>query len=737
MRKLISIFLVLLLFFGVVFAKNIKNIEVNGLKNLERDFFLSVINMEKGKSFSSMQLQQDIRNLYELGYFEDIEVQVEESANSVELIYNVKERPFIFDISIEGNKVFDSQELMSEIPFLTKDVPFDKMFLHKVEYQLRKKYQKEGYASAQVKAKATKNEEGILIDIDIKEGKEISIGDIVFKGINEVDPDELKKAMKTEESRWWKHPKLDRKKLEKDMSRIKDKLKKLGYFNYKIKEYEVKIDKKRQRADIFVYLDEGKRYKLDSYKIKGNSLFDKNELKDLVSLEIGEYYTGEEWEKTKRKIIEKYGNKSHIFASVEPDYNFKKNKMDLTINVNEGKPVKVGDIKISGNTKTFDKVILRKIVLKPGDKFQRNKLVLSQRRLHNTGYFKDIQIIPQPRRNNPDIMDITVKVKEKSTGSINFGGTYNGVSGFAMFLKYEEKNILGRGIKGNIQIDYGKNRKTFELGFTDSHFMNTRTYLSVSGYRKFNIYDEYDLFRNGGQITLGRNLSFFTSGYISYKFERIQLEDIIESARQDIKSVEETRSSASITFERDTRDSKFEPTQGTHNKITAELGGKFLGGDIHYHKYKASTNWFFKSFWKLVLSNKLELGAVEKLEPSKKVPHYERFFVGGSTYGVRGYDDKYLSPKNEDGYYTGGNFYFINTITYKAPLIKDRLTGYAFWDIGKAWNNIGDFNFREMKDGAGIGVKVRTPMGPITLEYAYGFDTKNWKFHFGIFQGDF
>ncbi|TYB31873.1 MAG: outer membrane protein assembly factor BamA [Candidatus Mcinerneyibacterium aminivorans] len=737
MKKLISLFLIILLFVGIICSQTIKEIKIEGLKNLERDFFLSIINMGEGKAFSSMQLQQDIRNLYELGYFENIKVDIKESASGAIIKYIVKERPFINDIKIKGNKVFDDGEILSEIPFLTRDVPFDKMFLHKIKYQLTKKYQKKGYASVEVITRADKTEEGVDVEISIKEGKKISIGKIVFKGIDSVDPDELKKAMETEESRWWKHPKLDRKKLEEDMTRIKDKLKKLGYFNYQIKNYEVEIDKERQRADIFISLNEGNRYRLKNFSFKGNSLFEENELKKLVELEVGEFYTGEEWEKTKQNLAEKYGDKSYLFASIEPEYNFKGEELDLTININEGNPIKVGDIKIKGNTKTFDSVILRKLLLKPGEKFKRNRLVLSQRRLYNTGYFEDLKILPQPQNNNPNIMDLTVKVKEKSTGSINFGGTYNGVSGFAMFLKYEEKNIMGRGIKGNIQVDYGKKRKTFELGLTDSYFMNTNTYVSVSGYRKLNVYDEYDIFRNGGQLTLGRNLSLFTTGYISYKYERIQLENIIQSAEEDVSSREETRSSASITFERDTRDNKFEPTEGTHNEFTAELGGKFLGGDINYHKYKASTNWFFKSFWKLVLSNKLEIGAAEKLSPSREVPHYERFFVGGSTYGVRGYDDKYLSPKNESGYITGGNFYLINTLTYKAPLVKNRLTGYVFWDVGKAWENIGDFNFREMKDGAGIGVKVRTPMGPVTLEYAYGFDTENWKFHFGIFRGEF
>ncbi len=739
MKRLSSILLIVLLLTGLSYSQaTIDEINVDGLNNLDKDFFVSILNQKKGDSFSPVKLRDDIRNLYELGYFENIDVDVNETSTGIVIHFEVKERPFIYEINIKGNKQFSKNEILEEAPFLTEDVPFDKKYIHKAEYRIKKKYQEKGYASIKVKTSHTlKEDKGIIINFNIEEGTKISVGDIVFKGIDKVDPDELRKAMETKESRWWKHPKLDKTQLKEDMERIKKKLNELGYFGYEIRGHEVKIDDKRKRADIYIDLKEGKRYILDEIEVKGNEIFADKEILENITLEKGEYFDGEEWSKTQQNIINMYGNKSHIFANIDPIYNFDGDKLNLKLIINEGNPIKIGNINIEGNTKTFDKVILRNLLLKPGDKFQRNKLMLSQRQLYNTGYFKDLKIIPSPHKGREDKMDLTISLKEQRTGSINFGGTYNAVTGFAIYLKYEEKNIFGRGIKGNIQIDYGKNKKTYMLGLTDPYFRDTPTYVSFNVYRKLNIYDEYDIFRNGGDITLGRNLSLFTKGFISYKYERVDLENVIEEAQEDIDEASEIRSSATISFERDSRDNKFEPTTGTFNSISAELGGTILGGDLNYHKYEAETNWFFKSFWKLVFSNNLKVGVVEKLEPSSKVPQYERFFVGGNVYGVRGYEDKELSPEDENGYITGGNFYVTNSVTYKAPLVENRVTGYLFWDVGKAWENIGDFNFRDMRDGAGLGVKVTTPMGPLTLEYAYGFENKNWKFHFGIFQGDF
>ena len=363
--------------------------------------------------------------------------------------------------------------------------------------------------------------------------------------------------------------------------------------------------------------------------------------------------------------------------------------------------------------------------------------MLSQRQIYNLGYFEDVQVLPSPNKDNENVLDLTIVIKEGRTGSINFGGTYSAYSGLAMFLKYNEKNIMGRGYSGHIQAELGKKVHNYQIGFTNPFLFDTPTYLSFNIYNKYNDYEDYKIYRNGGNITFGRKLALFTTGYVSYKLEKVKVGDVSEQAQYDIEEKTELRSSMSLTFVRDTIDNKMEPSRGTKNSFTAELGGTFLGGDVDYQKYEASTNWFFPSFWKFVFSTYMKAGIVERISPTKEVPVYERFFVGGTTYGVRGYDDKELSPRDENGYYAGGNYYFTASLAYKAPLVERTLTAYAFWDMGRAWRSLGDFNLQDLRDSVGIGVKIMTPMGPLTLDYAYGFAKKSWKLEFNMFNGTF
>ncbi len=737
MKRIINIAALLLLLSVPVRAVQVKDVNVKGLTDTDRDFILSVCHCVEGSEFSLIRMRQDIAAMYELGYFDDINVDVADSPEGIIINYVFSERPFIRSVDVKGNKKFDEYEILYEVPFLIEDVPFDKKYLHQAKYFIEKKYREEGYFQVSVNSYAKDFDGGKAIYIEIDEGSKLSVGRIIFKGLEGLNPKKLKKGLETKESSWWKHPKLDQGKIREDLRTIEKKLWDMGYFGASVTGFEIVESEMPGKRDVVIDIVQGRKYTVGQIVFKGNALFTAEELNAAAKIYPGADFTGEDHDKTVTALLEMYGNKSHIFADVDTSYEFDGDNVDVTFNISEGSPIIVGEIRITGNTKTVDKVILRNVFLYPGDEFKRDLLILTQEQIYNLGYFEDVRVLPMPDRDNPNVLNITIDVKEKMTGSINFGGSYSDYAGFSLFLKYEEQNVFGRAYKGSVQLELGKKVETYQLAFTNPNIFDTNIYLSGSVYKKNQNYTDYKIKRDGGGLTIGKKLTVFTTGFLSYTIENVEVSDISEEAADAIDESKEIRSSMSLTFARDSRDNRFEPSRGTNNSITGELGGEFLGGDINYYKVEASSNWFFKSFWKFVFSTYFKAGLVEKLDPSEEVPIYERFFVGGNIYGVRGYEDKELSPYNDEGYYEGGNFYFTSSFSYKFPLVERMITGYVFWDVGRAWTSLGDFNFRDLRDGAGLGVKITTPMGPITLDYAYGFDKEDWKFHFGISQGTF
>ncbi len=737
MKRISSLIVLAVTMIVAIFAAQITEIDVHGVQSLDKEFFKTLLRMKVGDPFSTIKLRSDIQNLYELEYFDSIDAEIIPDGDNVKLVYTVKERPHIIEVSFIGNKKFDDDELFLEVPFLTETAPFDKRHLTKAVYLIEKKYQEKGFAAVTVTAEHRDTEEGVIVTITVDEGRKISIGTITFDGISSAPLKKLKKSMDTKESSFWRSPNLDREKLDADMKKLEKKLWTLGYFGASVSGYDVSIDKVTRKANVIVHVIEGKQYTLKNYTFQGNTLFTTEQLESMVTMKKNELFIGDEWEKTRAKLYELYADRSYIFASVDPVYDFKDGDVELTIAIIERKPVRIGKIVVEGNTKTIDKVILRELMIKPGDEFRREMLMFTQQSIHNLGYFEAVDIIPTPAAGSEDVMDLTIKVKEQNTGTVNLGGSYSGVSGFAMFLEFGEKNLLGRGYSGKLKFQYGGKVQSYEVGLTDPFFLDTNTYLSFDLYRKIQDYTDYKIYRNGGSFTVGRKLDVFTSGYVSYRLENVKLTDITSGASNDIQESSETRSSMSFSLVRDSRDNKMEPTMGTKNTFSAELGGTFLGGDLHYQKYEASSNWFFRSIDKFVFSTYFKTGIVESIAPSTKVPVYERFYAGGNFYGVRGYGDKELSPYDENGYIEGGTYFLTASIGYKYPVAERLLTAYMFWDVGYAWRDFGEFNFRDMRDGAGLGVKIMTPMGPITLDYAYAFEKDEWKFHFGISQGTF
>ncbi|HHH84699.1 MAG TPA: hypothetical protein ENL15_01950, partial [Firmicutes bacterium] len=262
MKKWISSVIILVTAAVTLWGIPIKEVRIEGLKNIDRDFILSVCHSVEDTEFSVIKLRQDIENMYDLGYFDRIDVQAENLDDGIVITYTVKERPFIRNITIRGNKKYDDTKILYEAPFLVEDVPFDSKYLHQAKYNIEKKYKENGYFMVKVTATAEEVSDGVNLVIDIDEGSKLSIGSIRFKGLKELKPKKLKKAMESKESSWWRHPKLDTEKLDGDMKLIEEKLWEMGYFNASVEGYEIVPSRDPGRRDIIITLNEGKRYRL-------------------------------------------------------------------------------------------------------------------------------------------------------------------------------------------------------------------------------------------------------------------------------------------------------------------------------------------------------------------------------------------------------------------------------------------------------------------------------------------
>ena len=419
-------------------------------------------------------------------------------------------------------------------------------------------------------------------------------------------------------------------------------------------------------------------------------------------------------------------------------------------------------IKIRGNIKTKDLVIRRELRIHPGDKFDGEKLRRSKERLTNLGFFDEVSYDTEETE-QPDKKNLLVDVKETKTGAFSFGGGYSTVDQFIGFVEIEQKNFdwrnwpyfTGGGQDLKVRVSVGNISNGFELSFTEPWMFDYPVSFGFDLYRRTQDRDSsagygYDQTITGGDLRLGKELSEYIKGNLVYRLDQVDISNLADNSSQDL--MDEAAMSPylvsvitpSLTY--DSRDNVFETRKGDLISGSFDFAGGPLGGDQNFTKFFARASHYFPMPRQSVLEIRGRIGVAQPFENTEKVPISERFFAGGA-YTIRGYEERKVGPIDSNGDPLGGASMVIGNIEYTYPLFSF-LKVAAFYDVGNVWEKMGDIfsssdgngglNSGGFKSGVGLGLRIKTPIGPIRLDYGIPMDPesgqssrkKGGRFHF-------
>ena len=748
-----------------------------------------------GDSYLPAAVDDDVRNLYATGFFYNVQVTADTTAEGMTLTYKVQGRPRLTEIKFQGNTRFKDAQLLKKLSSKAGE-PLDLRKLFTDTQELQKLYQKKGYSRTEAKYEYHLDEPSGLATATflITESPKIKIVEVDFVGAKAFPLKKLRKVIKTRKH--WMFSWLTRRgvfkeeQFEEDKEKLAEFYRKAGYIDFAIKDVQF-VNPTPRTLIVRFTLFEGNQYKVGAIKFTGNKLFSTPEIvaglqaghkrsrskaalgPNGLPMDVGGVFTAGGLAKDVEAIEDFYGAKGYIDVQessrnlrVVKIPNTETGTMDLEFQIEEGQPSYIEKIEIRGNTRTKDKVIRRELAVAPGELFDMVRVKLSKSRLEGLSYFDRVEARPEPT-DVPNRKNLVFDVEDKRTGNVMLGAGFSSVDALVGYVELYEGNFnlshpfqppwfRGGGQKLRLRAMIGTRRQDYQVTFIEPWFLDRKLQLSVDlYYHEYSFLspkDLYDETRVGGRVGLERALgSEFLRGGVNYTLENVNIDlthkaetegpranvpDDIRDARGDHLL---SRVGTSLAY--DTRNSVRLPNKGQRTELTAQIT---TGSDTFY-KLELTSAWYFRG---LFPGHVLELGGrsgvAEALGGTDDVPFFERYYLGG-LYNLRGFKYRYISPRqkpelrgNEP---IGGDTYWFGSAEYSLPIFEqDRGIGVRFaifYDIGSVDRRSYRLNLSDFSDNWGLGLRLNLPIGPLRLDYGFPihhdkYNSGSGKFQFGV-----
>lgn len=730
-------------------------IEVQGNESLDADVVLMRLKVQKGDLYDPKIINNEVKNLYDLGYFDDIIISMTDGVDGKRMIIKVKEKPLIQAINVEGASEIDADDILAAISTKTGAILNPKVLADDIG-KIRELYRKDGYYTAKVDFKLEQADaKRARLSIVVEEGKKLYIQDIVIKGAKQLSQSELKDQLALTERgifSWITGSGILREEiLDRDAAALEAYYGNRGFLNAKVGQPEVTYSDKG--IAVTFQVEEGARYKVASLSYAGDIIASPEEFNALVEMDdrakSKDFFDRSVMRGDLQKLTEYYSNFG--YAAAEADIKLNRNESDKTLSLTyaltKGTKMSINRVLIEGNTKTRDNVIRREMRLTDGDTFNGNLLRRSNARLNKVDFFETVEITPEPT-GNPAEMNLRVKVKEKSTGMFSAGVGYSTYSKVFFSGQVLERNLFGMGYQLGFKGTISSKSADYTTTFWNPHYDDTDLGVGASVYNNITEYSKYDKQAMGARLLFGYPLGEYTNLNWNYRLERYVIEDIDDDANKVIKDMEGTNwaSALYVSAKRDTTDKRINPTKGGTQQLSVEYGGGLIGGDDNFVKYIGDVSQYYPLFLGTIFHGHAQMGYVMK-NGSDDIPAFERFYLGGMN-SVRGYEERTISPLYdseegaagyEEGDEKGGNKEFFVNLEYLIPLHKEMgILGVIFFDAGNSWDDDESMDF-ELYKSVGAGVRWYSPLGPLRLEYGYPLDElhdekRQGRFEFSVGQ---
>ncbi len=765
----------------------IKSITIKGNSIVSTETILSKVPYIVGDTFRAYKSSDMIKLLFDMGYFKNIQLFMEEpSEKQVDLIIVVEEKKRLEKITFENNKHLSEQEIEKKLKH-SEIIALDEQGLESLALQIKKLYSEKDYHNVEIKTRLEDiDEKNCAAYITIQEGKKTHVKRVFFQGNSAISESMLRSLIFTRED--WLLGFLDKagsyqkEALDFDKYTIENYYQNNGFLTAQVSDITTERIPHQKSNDVCVTfkIDEGDIYTVSAVRSPGNDIFNEDELLRVIPIHPGDIYCKDKIRNTMETLRILWGEKGYIYAEIEPSVipDLEKKTVEIEFHSALGDQVFVNRINIQGNKKTQDHVIRRLLPFNEGELLTTSKLELAKTSVSGTGFFDPKNGVNwKIVRLDQDKADLNLLLKERPTGRFNaqigFGGSDTNIqspeTSFNVGINLADINAWGTGVSYNFSLNYSKQDSSFNFDLFSPWLFNRPIGIGSNFVLRKFTYDDFrgvnqkpteSMLGGSGILRFLMTKFYFINAQIEAGAQKITYNTItaqLLAGGPDANAVFQqvlnnlfisgNLAWLNISFAQDFRNHAVFPSRGYQWLASTRFGIPHHKGDFGFVKLEADVQWLTPLINEYDLILKLHgfLGLTH-IFSGCTVPYKELFHIGGPA-TVRGFEFGQIGPQLF-GNSIGGKKAFVFNAELLFPVTADQsIKGVLFYDGGAGWdtpnpqlariflrNN--SFDFRH---AIGFGIRVTQPT-PVRVDVGFKLDRRKRdgepasRIHFGMQQ---
>ncbi|HEX7026861.1 MAG TPA: outer membrane protein assembly factor BamA [Gammaproteobacteria bacterium] len=717
----------------------IKEIELVGARRITLATVLNYIPVGVGDTLTPVLTRDVMRALYDTGFFRDVTL----SRRGDVLVIQVKERPAIAEINVDGNKKIKDENIQDAFDDvgLVRGRIFNDQVLDEMQKELQRLYYSYGRYGMKMDTKVTPLPRNrVKIDIEIKEGRPASIRQITIVGNNSFPDEEILDEFESGVKAWYQlftsRDDYARSKLTGDLETLESFYLDRGYINYELDSTQVTISPDKKDIYITINISEGEKFKVRSVEVSADKELNQKFLLIIAQSynKVGEYFSNAKVTNAIDYMNRTLGNQGYAFSDVvmNPVIDEKTNEVDLEFVVNPGKRVYVRRISFAGNEKTKDEVYRREVRQMEGSSYVGDLIERSRVRIQRLPYIEDVTVETPEVPGREDQIDAVYTVKERLAGSFNIGAGYSGDDGVVFQTSIAHSNVFGSGNGLSLMLSRSDVIRNLSFSYSNPYFTPDGISRSLNLFLREidtdkTVLSSYVVNTAGMGLSYGIPLSEYSmlslGGTVSSSEIGQTVIGSVSSSPAEVNAFLQQygdrydQLSLNIGYFYDTRNRSIFVDRGTLRAINLEWATP--GSDLEYYKIDYAADHYWQAWGRSVFHIDYNVGIGRGVGNLDELPFYEKYVLGGIR-SLRGFEARSIGPRDSRGAPYGGDLRTAGSLEFIFPPLSDQGSARVllFYDVGNVFRKVEDFDIDDMRSSIGLSINWLAPVGAMTFSYA-------------------